>query len=64
MVSRVVGVATDRLTANITEFPVLEDQEVLSLGYLLKSFDCPVREIVYDIGMRLEHTYRIADFFC
>ena len=62
-ISRVNANEQGPLTSNVAEFPVLEDQEVLPFGYLLETFDCTVGEVIYNVGMRLKHAYRVAHFF-
>lgn len=57
-----IGAKRELRTANVPEFPVLEDEEVLPLGDLLEAFDRPIGEVVDDVCMCLEHAYRVADF--
>lgn len=44
-----------RLTANVAELPVLEYEKVFPRRYLLEAFNCPVGEVVDDVGMGLEY---------
>lgn len=53
----------ERLTANIAEFPVLEDEEIFALGDFLQTFDCSVGEVVNYVDVCLEDANRVADFF-
>ena len=51
-------------TANVSELPIFEDQEVFPLGNILQPFDCPFGKVIDDVGMRFEYTYGVAYFFC
>ena len=46
-----------RLTANVTEFPVFEDEKVFSHCDFLEILDCAVGEVVDDVGVGLENAY-------
>lgn len=52
------------LTANVPKLPVLEYKEVFPRGYLLKTFDCPVGEIINDVCMCFEYANGVADLVC
>lgn len=52
-----------QLTANVAEFPILEDKEVFPLSDFLEAFDCSIGEVIDDVGMCLEDADGIADFF-
>lgn len=52
------------LTADITELPILEYQELFPLGDLLQALDCSLAKVVNDIRMRFQHADGITNLLC
>ena len=52
------------LTANVAELSILEDQKVLSSRDFLQALYRVFGEVIYDVRMRLESTYAVANLLC
>lgn len=51
-------------TSNVTELPVLENEEPFPPRDVAEPLDCAVAEVVDDVGVCFEHAYRVAYFLC
>ncbi len=52
-----------KLTSNVTELAVLEQEEAFLSADLLQFSNRALAPVVDDVGVRLEDAYRVADVF-